>query len=66
MTAKKRTKYDKLTAVNQKLAESFAKIDHPGTQQLATIFGNCGPDLWEQVKEKDPSVTLQKFADMAI
>jgi hypothetical protein len=62
VTEKKQTKYDKLVAVNQKLAENFSKIDHPNTQLFAKLFGRSGPGLWEEVKKKDPSVTRSQIA----
>ncbi len=62
MTEKKRTKYDKITAVNQRLAEDLAKIDHPGPKSLAKLFGQCGPGLWEEVIKKDPTVTRSQIA----
>lgn len=58
----RRTKYDKLVAVNERLAANFSQIDHPGMQQLAKIFGKCGPGLWEEVAKKDPSVTRSQIA----
>jgi hypothetical protein len=62
MPAKKRTKYDKLTAVNSKLSEYFGSIEHRSAQQLALIFGNSGPDTYAKIKEKDPSVTRSDIA----
>ena len=46
MSNKKRTKYDKLVAVNEKLVANFSLIDDPSTQQLAKLLGSSGPGLW--------------------
>ncbi len=62
MSNKKRTKYDKLVAVNEKLVANFSRIDHPSTQQLAKLLGSSGPGLWEEMKKKEPSVTRSQIA----
>jgi len=59
---KKRTKYDKLVAVNERLAVNLSKIDHPNTQYFAKLFGQAGPGQWEEDKKRDPSVTRSQIA----
>lgn len=58
----RRTKYEKLVAVNQKLAENFSRIDHPNTQLLGKLFRRSGPGLWEKIGKTDPSVTRSQIA----
>ena len=62
MNNKRRTKYDKLVAVNEKLAANFSRIDHPNTQQLAKLLSRAGPGLWEEAKKEEPSVTRSQIA----
>ena len=60
---KRRTKYEKLVAVNKKLADSFSKDDNPGIRSLGETLGRFGPGLWEEVRKKDPSVTRSQITD---
>ena len=64
MPSPRKTKYDKLIAVNRKLGENFARIDHPGMQYLAKLFGGAGEgeDSFEEIKKRDPSVTRSQIA----
>lgn len=62
MNSSRKTKYDRLLAVNKKLGENFSEIDHPGMQYLAKLFGNAGEDSFEEIKRKEPSVTRSQIA----
>ena len=62
MKSPRKTKYDKLIALNKKLGENFARIDHSGMQYLAKLFGNAGVDNFEEIKKKEPSVTRSQIA----
>ncbi len=62
MSPAKKTKYDKLLALNKKIGENFSAIDHPGMQYLATLFGRAGEDDFDEIKKKEPSVTRSEIA----
>ena len=62
MKSPRKTKYDKLIALNKKLGENFARIDHSGMQHLAKLFGNAGVDNVVEIKKKEPSVTRSQIA----
>ncbi len=61
MTTKK-TKYDRLVAVNKRLGENFLKIDHPNMQIFGKLFSKAGPDLYEEIKKTEPTVTRSQIA----
>jgi len=62
MKSPRKTKYNKLLALNKKLGENFSAIDHPGMQYLAKLFGSAGEDSFEEIKKQEPSVTRSQIA----
>ncbi|MEM8982123.1 MAG: hypothetical protein AAGC71_03795 [Pseudomonadota bacterium] len=60
--ASKKTKYDKLTAVNKRIGINFAKLDSLGLRQLGESFADSGPGLWEKVSATDPTVKRSEIA----
>lgn len=62
VNTRKRTKYEKLTAVNARIGANFAKLGSPVLQQLGEIFARSGPGLWEQVTRDEPDVTRSQIA----
>ncbi|MEL7023291.1 MAG: hypothetical protein AAGL69_06050 [Pseudomonadota bacterium] len=62
MNERKRTKYEKLTAVNARIGSNFARLDSPGLKQIGEMFGSSGPGLWERVTTREPGVTRSQIA----
>jgi len=64
MATSRKTKYEKLVALERKLGENFASIDHPFTQYMANLFSSAGEgeDSFDEIKKRDPTVTRSEIA----
>ncbi len=64
MPSSRKTKYDKLVALERKIGEGFARIDQPFFQYLAKLYSTAGrgEDSFEELRKRDPGVTRSQIA----